>query len=56
MHPHRRRNPIASEHGQTMAEYSILVAVIALIVLAVLPQLASGIEAFFTAAAGVFGG
>ncbi len=39
-----------------MAEYAILVSVIALVVLATLPDLASAIESFFTSAAAVFGG
>lgn len=52
----RRQNHIHSERGQTMAEYAVLVSVIALVVLATLPQLASTIESFFTAALDVFGG
>lgn len=56
-HPTRRRIPSFSttETGQTMAEYSVLVAVVALTVLAVLPQLAAPIRGFFDAAAQVFG-
>lgn len=56
MHNHRRRISFHSERGQTMAEYAVLISVIALVVLATLPQLASAIESYFTAAAGVFGG
>jgi len=38
-----------------MAEYSVLIAVVALAVLAVLPQVAAPIRGFFTAAAQVLG-
>jgi Flp pilus assembly pilin Flp len=44
------------ESGQTMAEYSVVVAVIAVVVALVLPQLASAIGAFFTAAIRALGG
>lgn len=39
-----------------MAEYSILVTVIALVVIVVLPQLAAPIKAAFIAAASAIGG
>lgn len=44
------------ESGQTMAEYSVVVAVVAIVVALVLPQLATAIGAFFTAAVQVLGG
>ena len=47
---------LRNEEGQTMAEYWILVAVIALVVIATLPQLATPIRGFFTSAAQVLGG
>ncbi len=45
-----------SEDGQTMAEYSVVIAVVALVVLLTLPQLGSGILALYNAAAAAFGG
>jgi Flp pilus assembly pilin Flp len=39
-----------------MAEYSVIVAVIALVVMLVLPQIGSGIAQFFTAATQAIGG
>jgi Flp pilus assembly pilin Flp len=44
------------ESAQTMAEYSVLVAVIALVVVLVLPQVAAPIRGFFDAAAQAIGG
>jgi Flp pilus assembly pilin Flp len=44
-----------SEDGQTMAEYSVVIAVIALVVVFTLPQLGSGILALYSAAAAAFG-
>lgn len=52
----RRFTDPTNESGQTMAEYSVLVAVIALVVIATLPQLATPIKAFFTTAAGAIAG
>jgi Flp pilus assembly pilin Flp len=54
MFDHFRRRTyrrLSSQQGQTMAEYSILVAVIALVVMLVLPPIASQLNAWFTAAA-----
>ncbi|HEY6963563.1 MAG TPA: Flp family type IVb pilin [Gaiellaceae bacterium] len=42
---------LRSQRGQTMAEYSVLVAVIALVVMLVLPQMGTQLSAWFTAAA-----
>ena len=53
--PSRRISPFADDRAQTMAEYSVLIAVVALAVLAVLPQVAAPIRGFFTAAAQVLG-
>lgn len=44
------------EHAQTMAEYSVLVALIALVVVLVLPQFAAPIRGFFDAATHAIGG
>ena len=42
---------LSSQQGQTMAEYSVLVAVIALVVMLALPPIATQLEAWFEAAA-----
>ena len=55
INPSRRIPPFSDERAQTMAEYSVLVALIALVVIATLPQIAAPIRAFFTAAAGAIG-
>jgi Flp pilus assembly pilin Flp len=48
MHTRRRLlHTVADEHGQTLSEYSILVALIAVVVIAALPGLAAPLNAFF---------
>lgn len=55
--PNRRRiSTLRHDAGQTLAEYSILVGVIAFVVVAALPQVAAPIRGFFDAAAQVLGG
>jgi len=52
----RRRTPQLNDaSGQTMAEYSTLVAVIALVVVVVLPWVASALTGFFAAAGRALG-
>ena len=53
----RRRllHTLADEHGQTLSEYSILVALIAAVVVTTLPGLAAPLRAFFSSAAQTLG-
>jgi Flp pilus assembly pilin Flp len=46
--PRRRINPITSEHGQTMAEYSLLIVLIALALFGGLPPITSALIGFFS--------
>lgn len=55
--PHTHlRNPLppSDERGQTLAEYSLLVALIAIVVAVVLPTLGSQIAAMFSQFAAAF--
>lgn len=54
-HPSRRIPAFADDRAQTLAEYSVLVGVIAIVVLAALPQVAAPILGFFNSAAQAFG-
>lgn len=57
MHTRRRlHHTVADEHGQTLSEYSILVALIAVVVIAALPGLAAPLRAFFASAGRLVGG
>jgi Flp pilus assembly pilin Flp len=47
---------LTDEHGQTLSEYSILVALIAVVVIAALPGLAAPLRTFFASALQVLGG
>ena len=51
----RHFHQLAAEHGQTLSEYSILVALIAVVVIAALPGLAAPLRTFFASAAQVLG-
>jgi Flp pilus assembly pilin Flp len=44
------------ETGQTMAEYSLLISLIAIVVAVVIPSVTSGIIGFFNDVAAAFGG
>jgi Flp pilus assembly pilin Flp len=48
MNTSRRLQTLASEHGQTMTEYSLLIVLIALVVLAGIPPITSALEGFFS--------
>ena len=51
-----RRPPyLADERGQTMTEYSLLVALIAIGLVALVPSVASGLLGFFTNVGDAFG-
>ena len=54
--PQTLHTTIEDQRGQTMAEYSVVVAVVALVVALVLPQLGSAITAFFTSEVQALGG
>lgn len=47
---------ISDERGQTMAEYSLLVGALALVVILVLPDFATAISDIFSGAVGALGG
>jgi Flp pilus assembly pilin Flp len=52
----RRHMPhLADESGQTMTEYSLLVALIALGLVALVPSVATGLLGFFSSVGSVFG-
>ena len=52
-----RRHPhITDAHGQTMAEYSIVLAVVSIVVAVTFPQISAVISGFFAAAAALVGG
>lgn len=53
---HPRRLNLPSESGQTLTEYSLLVALIAVGVAVLLPGLATAVTGFFSGAAAAFGG
>jgi Flp pilus assembly pilin Flp len=46
----------ANERGQTMAEYGLLLALVAIVVALVLPAVAGPLQNVFRAAAAAFGG
>ena len=52
----RHLHHLSDEHGQTMAEYSVLVAVIALAVMLVAPQLGTELRSYLSAAVSAIGG
>jgi Flp pilus assembly pilin Flp len=52
---HTRRLHLLNEAGQTLTEYSLLIALIAVGVAVVLPGLKTAVMAFFTSAAAAFG-
>jgi Flp pilus assembly pilin Flp len=52
----RRHTPhLADESGQTMTEYSLLVALIAIGLVTLVPSVASGLLGFFTNVGDAFG-
>jgi Flp pilus assembly pilin Flp len=55
-HTRRRNSFAADERGQTLSEYSVLIGLIALVVIAAIPALAGAIQEFFTSAVQVVGG
>jgi Flp pilus assembly pilin Flp len=54
--PHTRRLHLPNESGQTLSEYSLLIALIALAVAVLLPGVASGLIGFISNAAAALGG
>jgi Flp pilus assembly pilin Flp len=50
MNTRRLLHILSAEHGQTLSEYSILVGLIAVVVVAFLPGVAAPISAFFASA------
>jgi len=53
---HRRHMPhLAEESGQTMTEYSLLVALIAIGLVTLVPSVASGLLGFFSSVGSAFG-
>ena len=55
LHTRRRTADSSNETGQTMSEYSILVGLVAVVVVAALPQFAAPLRAFYASAAGLLG-
>ena len=55
-HTHSRRTHLSNESGQTMAEYSLLIALIAVAVAVLLPGIATGLIGFLSNAAAAFKG
>ncbi|HEY8644493.1 MAG TPA: hypothetical protein VIL77_01290 [Gaiellaceae bacterium] len=53
---HTRRLHLPNESGQTLTEYSLLIALIAVGVAVLLPGLQTAITGFFSSAAAAFGG
>ena len=52
----RRHMPhLADERGQTMTEYSLLVALIAITLVTLVPSVASGLLGFFSSVGSAFG-
>jgi Flp pilus assembly pilin Flp len=54
MTPRRRIPLIDADHGQTLAEYSLLIGLIAVVVALALPGVASGVQGLFSSAAAAF--
>ena len=54
-HNRRRSLTIVDDHGQTVAEYSTVVAVIALVAALVIPRIGEILGGFFDAAARALG-
>jgi Flp pilus assembly pilin Flp len=52
----RRSLHLTDDHGQTMAEYSVVIAVIALVVMLIAPQLGIELRAYLSAAVQAIGG
>jgi Flp pilus assembly pilin Flp len=48
MNPTRRTHRLSLEHGQTMAEYSLLIVLIALALFGGLPPITSALIGFFS--------
>jgi Flp pilus assembly pilin Flp len=55
-HTPTRRLHLPNETGQTLTEYSLLIALIAVAVAVLLPGLATALTGFFSSAAAAFGG
>lgn len=53
-HP-TRHSPVTDQHGQTMAEYSVLVAALVLVVALALPLVGSAIGSLYSAVTQAFG-
>ena len=53
---HNRRPNIAAEAGQTLSEYSLLVALIAIVVAVLLPGVASTVTGLFNGFTAAIGG
>jgi Flp pilus assembly pilin Flp len=54
MNPSRRSQSIRSEHGQTMAEYSLIIVLIALALLGGVPPITTALIGFFSSFASAF--
>lgn len=52
----RRHSRMLDEWGQTMAEYSVLIAFIAIVAAAAVPALGSAVLKLLTSVTGFFGG
>jgi Flp pilus assembly pilin Flp len=54
-HTESRRLNLTSETGQTLAEYSLLISLVAIVVAVVIPGVTAGIIGFFNDVAAAFG-